>query len=82
MNIEERDIAGALRIAGDKVGHIHFADTNRLAVGWGHLDVPPIVAALRDIHYDGFISAEVLPAPDGEAAARQSIESFRKFFPR
>ena len=80
MNIEERDIAGALRIAGDKVGHIHFADSNRQAIGWGHLDVAPIVAALREINYDGYISAEVLPHPDGEAAARQTIESFRKWF--
>jgi sugar phosphate isomerase/epimerase len=82
MNIEERDIAGALRIAADKVGHIHFADSNRLAMGWGHLKMEPIVEALRDIRYDGFISAEVLPSPDGETAARQTIESFRKFFPR
>ena len=81
MNIEERDIPSALRIAGDKVGHIHFADSNRRAIGWGHLNVAPIVAALRDIKYDGFISAEVMPVPDGEAAAKQSIESFRKFFP-
>ncbi len=80
MNIEERDIAGALRIAAEKVGHIHFADTNRRAVGSGHLDVAPIVAALKDIRYDGFISAEVLPTPDGETAARQTIESFRKWF--
>ena len=82
MNIEERDISASLRLAGDKIGHVHFADTNRLTVGLGHLDVAPIAAALRDIHYNGYISAEVLPLPDGETAARQTIESFRKFFPR
>jgi sugar phosphate isomerase/epimerase len=80
MNIEERDVAGALRAAGDKVGHVHFADTNRQAIGWGHLDVAPIAAALKEINYDGYISAEVIPLPDGDAAARQTIESFRKWF--
>ena len=82
MNIEERDIAAALRLAGDKVGHVHFADTNRRAIGGGHLEVAPIAKALRDIGYGGFISAEVLPLPDGDTAAKQTIESFRKFFPR
>ncbi len=82
MNIEERDVAAALRIVGDKVGHVHFADTNRRAIGWGHLDMEPVAQALRDIGYDGYISAEVLPLPDEESAARQTIESFRKFFPR
>ena len=82
MNIEERDVAAALKLAGDKVGHVHFADTNRLAIGGGHLDVTPIAQALRDLGYDGFISAEVLPLPDGVAAAKQTIASFRKFFPR
>ena len=81
MNIEERDLAASLRLAGAMVGHVHFADTNRLAMGGGHLDVPPIAQALRDIGYDGFISAEVLPLPDGLSAARQSMASFRKFFP-
>lgn len=82
MNIEESDICAALRLAADKVGHVHFADTNRRAVGMGHLDVAPVAAALREIHYSGYLCAEVLPLPDGDAAARHTIESFRKFFPR
>ncbi len=82
MNIEERDIAAALKLAGGQVGHVHFVDTNRRAMGDGHLDVAPIANALREIGYDGFISAEALPLPDGDAAAKQTIESFRKFFPR
>jgi sugar phosphate isomerase/epimerase len=80
MNIEERDIGAALRLAGGKMGHIHFADTNRHAVGCGHLDFAPIASALREIGFAGFVSAEVLPLPDADTAARQSIESFRKWF--
>ena len=82
MNIEERDIPGALRIVGPKLGHVHFVDSNRRAVGWGHLDMTPIAQALRDVNFDGYLSAEAFPVPDGEAAARQTIESFRKWFPR
>ncbi len=79
MNIEEADIASALRSAGSLVGHVHFADSNRQAVGFGHTPIPPIIEALRNIGYTGYLSAEVLPLPDSHEAARQTIESFRRF---
>ncbi|MBL9175108.1 MAG: sugar phosphate isomerase/epimerase [Verrucomicrobiales bacterium] len=79
-NIEERDLAAAIRLAGPAVGHVHFADSNRQAIGLGHTDVAPVVQALRDIAYDGYVSAEVLPLPDPDTAARQTIESFRRWF--
>jgi len=82
MNIEEQDIAAALRAAGPTVGHVHFADSNRRAAGYGHTDFAPIAAALRDIGYDGYLSAEVLPWPDAEAAAAQTMTAFRVHFPR
>lgn len=82
MSIEERDIAAALRDAGPHVGHVHFADSNRQAAGFGHTDFAPIAQALRDIGYDGYVSAEVLPLPDAEAAAAQTMTAFRQFFPR
>lgn len=80
MNIEEPDIAAALRTAGPHLGHVHFADSNRRAIGLGHTNVAPIVTALREIHYTGFVSAEVLPLPDSETAAQQTIASFRRWF--
>jgi sugar phosphate isomerase/epimerase len=80
MNIEEADIAAAIRAASGRIGHVHFVDSNRRPAGRGHLDFPPIVAALRDIGYDGFASAEALPDPDPDAAARQTIEAFRRYF--
>ena len=77
MAIEEADLAAALRECGPLVGHVHFADSNRRAIGMGHTDVKPIVAALRDIGYKGCLSAEILPLPDSDTAAKQTIESFR-----
>ena len=78
MNIEEADSAAALREAGALVGHVHFADSNRRAIGFGHTSVAPIVAALRDIGYAGYLSAEILPLPDANAAAAQTIKAFKQ----
>ena len=80
MNIEEAGIANALRLAGPRLGHIHFADSNRLAIGLGHTDIAPVAEALRDIGYAGYISGEVLPLPDGDTAAKQTIGSFKRWF--
>lgn len=77
MNIEEADLAAALRAGGRHVGHVHFVDTNRRPVGCGHLDVAPVIEALRAIGYSGYLSAEALPYPDPEAAARQTIAAYR-----
>ena len=77
MNLEEADIAQALSDAGPYVGHVHFADSNRRAVGFGHMSMAPIIAALRRIGYEGYLSAEVLPLPNSDEAARQTITSYR-----
>ncbi len=78
MNIEEQNLAESLRQTGALVGHVHFADSNRRAIGLGHTDAAPIAAALRDIGYAGYLSAEILPLPDAETVAVQTMASFRK----
>jgi sugar phosphate isomerase/epimerase len=78
MNIEEQNLAESLRATGPHVGHVHFADSNRRAIGLGHTDIAPIAAALRDIGYAGYLSAEILPLPDAETAAAQTMASFRR----
>jgi sugar phosphate isomerase/epimerase len=75
MNIEEADLAAALEAVGDRLGHVHWADSNRRAVGFGHSDMAPVVAALGRIGYAGYLSAEVFPLPTAAAAARQTITS-------
>jgi sugar phosphate isomerase/epimerase len=78
MNIEEADIAASIIQGGDRIGHVHFADTNRMAVGFGHLNVPPIVQALRQIGYAGYLSAEVFSKPDALTAAEQTMQAFHE----
>lgn len=80
MNIEEADLAGAIIQGGGYIGHVHFVDSNRRPAGLGHTNFQPIAHALGEIQYDGFLSAEAFPYPDSESAARQTIESFRKYF--
>ena len=77
MNIEEADVGQAIRDAGSRVGHVHFADSNRRAVGFGHTEMPSIISALSDIGYRGYLSAEIFPLPSPEAAAEQTIQAFR-----
>lgn len=77
MNIEEADLAGVLRECGDLVGHVHFADSNRRAMGLGHTSAGAVVSALRDIGYQGYLSAEIFPFPDSETAARQTIQTIQ-----
>lgn len=80
MNIEETNLAAALRTGGKYVGHIHFADSNRRPAGCGHINFRSIAAALRDIAYEGYVSAEALPYPDSDEAARLTIHAYRRSF--
>lgn len=80
MNIEEDDIARGLRKCGQHIGHVHFADSNRKPIGNGHIDIVKVADALREIAYDRYLSAEAFPWPNPEDAARQTMESFNRFF--
>lgn len=81
MAIEEASLPEAIRSAGALLGHVHFADSNRQAIGFGHTDVGPVINALQEIGYAGYLSAEILPLPDAETAARQTLASARRFVP-
>jgi sugar phosphate isomerase/epimerase len=82
MNIEEVDLAAAIRAGGRFIGHVHFVDSNRRPAGFGHLNYSTVAAALAEIGYSGYASAEALPYPDSLAAATQTIEAFQRHFRR
>ena len=65
MNIEEASIPGALLAAKGLLRHVHLADSNRAVAGRGHTDFRPILRALLDIEYSGYLSFEVM-APSGD----------------
>ncbi len=80
MNIEEVDLPNALRAAGDRLGYVHFADSNRQAPGRGHIDFLALLRTLRGMGYQGRITAEILPLPDDEAAL-QGVTQFLNALP-
>lgn len=80
MNIEEEDLAAALRSAGGAIGHVHLADSNRRPAGFGHTAFGPIAGALRSTGYEGYVSAECLPYPDSDTAARRTMTAFNYHF--
>ena len=73
MNIEDASITGELAKYYEWVKYLHFADSNRLAPGWGHTDFESIISLLQEKKYDGWISFEMLPEPNPLDAARQAI---------
>lgn len=79
MNIEEVELDEAILAGGELIGHVHFADSNREAVGYGHTIVEPVIKALRKIGYRGYLSAEVFPLPFPLIAAQQTIASFHHY---
>lgn len=71
MNIEEPDPSEAIRKAGNLLVNVHIADSNREAVGHGHIDFKSIMRALKDIGYQRALTLEPLPpVPDPYIAAR------------
>jgi sugar phosphate isomerase/epimerase len=82
MNMEEVDLAKSIRKAGHRIGHVHFADSNRRAMGFGHTAAEPIAQALMDVGYEGFVSGEIFPWPDPQTAAEKTLESFHASFCR
>ena len=82
MNIEDASIEGSLMACRDHIGYVHFADSNRLAPGMGHLNFPNIIAVLRAIGYSGYVTAEILPYPDPDTAAARAAGYLRALLPK
>jgi D-psicose/D-tagatose/L-ribulose 3-epimerase len=80
MNIEEQDAAGAIRAAGDKLFLYAMADSNRQAIGRGHIKLGDHLWALEDIGYAGPILFEFFtPGADpwlGQGNATPLLDEF------
>jgi D-psicose/D-tagatose/L-ribulose 3-epimerase len=73
MNIEEDDLPAAIRLAGDRLGHLHCVSNSRKAPGSGHLNWPGIREALQGIDYKGYLVAETFVRPVGEVGSGMYI---------
>jgi D-psicose/D-tagatose/L-ribulose 3-epimerase len=75
MNIEETDLLGAIRAAGDRLVDFHVADNNRMPPGHGALDWKAIIDTLVAIGYDGHLTVEFVASVDRSAISqRQEIK--------
>ena len=77
MNLEEADIAGALRRFGSKILHVHLGDSNRLLPGQGHTDFAAGFAALTANGYDRFMALECSTAGDPDVIFPDCIRFLR-----
>jgi 5-keto-L-gluconate epimerase len=79
MNIEERSIEESILGYKSHIGYVHFADSNRQAPGFGHIDFRKILSTLEEIKYEYAIGLEILPKPDDFSAAKQAIFYLKRF---
>ena len=69
LNIEEDFIGAAIVQAGDKLGHLHIGENNRMPPGHGHIPWKEIAAALRQIDYQGDVVMEPFLMPGGQVGS-------------
>ena len=77
-NIEERSLVESIRMAGEKLFHVHIADSNRFAPGYGHLHFGEIGDALRAVRYQRFCSLEALSKPTPDACMEESARFIKE----
>ena len=73
LGAESESVESLIHKFRNLCGHFHVNDTNLLGPGMGDTDFRPILTALRDVNYDGWVSVEVFDyKPGAEFIARES----------
>lgn len=96
MTIEEDDLAGAVRTAGDLLIHMQVSENQRGIPGTGQTNWLALAAALRGVGYHGLVTIESFTpenrdlaaavciwnrrAPDQDTFARNGLEFLKKHF--
>jgi sugar phosphate isomerase/epimerase len=78
VHLEDPGVAAAFVAARHVLRHVHVCDSNRLAPGWGHLNLKEVIATLKYLGYEGWVSVEALQVPAPEAAVAQSGRHLRE----
>ncbi len=80
-NIEDDDFFKTADLLGNKLKHLHIADSNRQFPGFGHTDMDSIFRRLKAAGYQEYASFECLSLPTPETALHRTaawVEHIRK----
>jgi sugar phosphate isomerase/epimerase len=81
MNIEEADMAAAIREAGTEyIYNVHLADSLRRLPGSGHTDFKPCFRALKEIGYDRYCGLECAIDGDPMTALAENAQYLRRLW--
>lgn len=72
-NIEEKNIAAAVKTAGRHLKHFHSCENDRGVPGSGHVDWNNVIAAVRETGYDRWFTIESFGFAVGAVSAAASI---------
>jgi D-psicose/D-tagatose/L-ribulose 3-epimerase len=72
-NIEEKDVAAALRLVGPYLRHVHACENDRGIPGTGHIDWTGVFQVLHDLQYGEWVTIESFGFTLGELSAAASI---------
>lgn len=79
MSSEGKDIGEIIRKSAQYLEHFHANDASGKGPGLGDTDFRPIMKALMDINYQGFVSVEVFDTyPSPELCALKSLQYLKE----
>ena len=79
MSYEYKPIPQIIRESAKHLAHFHVNDPNLLGPGMGQIGYEPIIAALRETGYDGWLSVEAFDMQYGaERIAKASVAYLQK----
>ena len=78
-NIEEKDLAAAMRSCWDQVVHVHISENDRSTPGEGHVDWATTFKTLKELKYDGWLMVEAFGLALPALAAATKV--WRRMFP-
>jgi len=65
MAAEARSMDAVVKAHAGLLEHVHVNDVNLLGPGMGELDLWPLISALREVGYEGYLSVEVFDTSPG-----------------
>jgi fructoselysine 3-epimerase len=81
VDYSHESFAECISAMGNKLVHLHAADTGRRAIGAGDMDWPAFLALLRDANYDGYFTVEggfISRDVDPRDVAIQSLDCLKR----